>query len=146
MAVDRMRRDFRIVSVADIGPEADRAELPLPYAAETFHAGELDVEQLLALVENAAGVVAGVGWILPAAIAYQVPMLLLFGGRGLHNAPSRIFDECMNIERITQIVPDQMCMCGDHDHQCDKRIANIEAKIEQWAIRLLAGRASSMAA
>lgn len=131
-AVESLRGSHRIVSVADIDPPHETALGPLPYADETYHRGELHVEQLLALVAGAAGVVGGVGWLVPAAVAYRVPMLAIFGGRGAHNAPGRIFDERMDTSRIVKALPDKFCMCSRADHHCAKTIGRFDQHIERF--------------
>lgn len=136
LAAEKLRRHFRIISVADLAAGAEWALPPLPYADETFHAGELGVEQLLALVENAAGVVGGVGWLVPAAIAYQVPMFLLYGGQGANNGPARIFDPRMKTDLVYQVRPDRFCMCAVSSHACDKRIGSVEAQLGNWIVQL----------
>lgn len=135
-AAERLRRDFRIISVADLSPNVEWPVLPLPYADETFHNGELGVEHLMSLVANAAAVIGGVGWLLPAAIAYRVPMLLIYGGQGIHNGPARIFDPRLDIGLIEQARPDPLCMCASNSHNCEKTIKGFDDQLERWAIRL----------
>ena len=91
-AAEYLRDYFHIISVADLSEGQEWLVPPIPYADETYHAGELSFEGLMALVEGASGIVGGVGWQVPAAIAYRVPMLLIFGGWGVPNGPQRIFD------------------------------------------------------
>lgn len=146
LAAETLRKDFRIVSVADLAPAVEWPVLPLPYADETFHAGELGVEQLLALVAGAAGVVGGVGWLVPAAVAHQVPMFLIFGGWGRDNGPKRIFDRRMRTGLIEQAVPQRFCLCGNREHACDKRIDGIEEQLQRWRLGLLARGSPAMAA
>lgn len=145
-AVDALRRQYRVVSVADLAAGAEWPVEPLPYADEHFHAGELQLEQLLALVAGAAAVVGGVGWLVPAAVAYQVPMLLLFGGWGAANGPQRIFDPRMDTSRIHQVLPDRFCMCGSWRHACDKTITNLDEHLERFTLRLAAQRPPAVAA
>lgn len=145
-AVDALRSRYRIVSVADICPPYEEAIGPLPYADERFHRGELHVEQLLALVAGAAAVIGGVGWLVPAAVAYSVSMLLLFGGWGMHHGPQRIFDARMDTSRIHQVLPDRFCMCSQRDHDCDKRIADLDGHIERFALGVDAARQAAVAA
>jgi hypothetical protein len=146
MASERLRRDFRIISVADLVPGVEWPVLPLPYADETYHAGEFHVDQLMTLVAGAAGVVGGVGWLVPAAVAYRVPMLCIFGGWGKHNGPGRIFDRRMDTSRIEQVMPSRFCMCGQRDHSCDKRIDAFDERLERWAVALTGSKSVAMAA
>lgn len=146
LAAEKLRRHYHIVSVADLERGAERAVGPLPYADETYHAGELGIEELLALVAGAAAVVGGVGWLVPAAVALRVPMLLLYGGWGQANGPARIFDRRMNTELIHQAIPSRFCLCVDRDHACDKRIDDFDAQLERWIVGLGKGRSPAVAA
>lgn len=133
-AVQALRDRFRIVSVADLQEGAEWPAEPLPYADERYHAGELSIEQLLGLVAGAAGVVGGVGWIVPAAVAYRVPLLLIFGGWGAHNGPARIFDAPMDVSLVHIAMPDRFCMCSTARHACDKRIEDFDAHADAFAV------------
>lgn len=139
-AAQALRSRYRIVSVADLQPGKEWALDPLPDADESYHAGELALEQLLALVAGAAAVVGGVGWLVPAAVAYRVPMLLLYGGSGANNGPQRIFDIRMDTGLIQQVLPDRLCLCTDPAHACDKTISNLDKHLERFALRLAARR------
>lgn len=145
-AAQALRDRYRIISVADLRDGEEWPSEPLPYADERYHAGELQLEQLLGLVAGAAGVVGGVGWLVPAAIAYRVPLLLLFGGWGLHNGPARIFSAPMDLSQVHQALPDRFCLCGNRSHDCDKRISDLDQHIERFAVRLAAGRSAALAA
>lgn len=138
LAADVLREDFDVVSVADLAPGAEWALDPLPYADERHHAGELDVEALLALVQGAAGVVGGVGWAVPAALAYRVPLFLIYGGSGQHDGPGRIFDPRLPTGQVHHAIPDRFCMCANRGHACDKTITDIDAQVRQWAVGLRA--------
>lgn len=136
-AASARRHGLHIISVADLAGGHEWAAGPLPEADERYHAGELGLEWLLALVAGAAGVIGGVGWLLPAAIAYRVPMLLIYGGAGGYHGPERILDPRMDQSRLEQAMPDAFCRCRDHTHACDKTITAMEAHIDRW-IRLVA--------
>lgn len=128
---------FSVISVADLVEGQEWALDPLPVADKTYHAGELPLERLLALVAGAAGLIGGVGWLVPAAVAYQVPLLLIYGGAGGWHGPQRILDRRMKTDRITQALPDAFCRCKSHEHDCNKTITNLEHPIERF-IRLAA--------
>ena len=131
-AVDALRKDFDIVSVADLDGSSEFAVNPMPYADHVFHRGELKVEDLMSLVENAAGVVGGVGWILPAALAYRTPMLLIYGGWGAVNGEHKVLDPRLPMENLHQVFPDRFCMCNDRVHACDRTISGLEQHIENF--------------
>ena len=121
-----------VVSVADLEDGKEWAENPLPIADVTYHKGELDVRQLLALIQNASIVVGGVGWILPAAIAYQTPAWIINGGNGGYNRKDKITDQRMNLTNIEFIEPDVFCKCTQPQHHCNKYISNHADKFTRW--------------
>lgn len=129
-------RGYRVISVADLAERQEWIDGPAPYADQRFHAGELGIEALLGLVRGAAAVIGGVGWLVPAAVAYRVPMLLLYGGWGAANGPQRIFDSRMDVSRIDPVIPDNFCMCRDAMHACDKTISNLDAHLDRFFARL----------
>ena len=132
-AAQTLRKRFRVISVADLAPPHEVAVPPLPEADECYHHGELNVESLMALVANAAGVVGGVGWLVPAAVAYQVPMLLVYGGCGFHNGPGRIFDTRMDTSRFIAAMPEDFCPCARAEHECSKSIAHFDRRVARFA-------------
>jgi len=132
-AVEILKQRFDIISVADIDGSAEYAVEPLPFAHEVYNRGELNAEELLELVGNASGVVGGVGWLLPAAIAYKVPMLLVYGGWGHVNGPQHTLDKRMDASLVTPVYPDRFCMCNDRSHNCDKSISNFGDKVQAFA-------------
>ena len=146
MAVDALRNDFDIVSVADLARGREWALPPLPFAHETFHAGELVLEDLLALVQNAAGCIGGVGWIAPACVAYRVPLFIIYGGSGEYDGPQRIFDPRMPTEKVHHAIPDNFCLCNRRDHACDKRISGVAEQVETWAMGLDSRRSAAVVA
>lgn len=126
---------YRVVSVADLASGQEWLAGEAPYADLRYHAGELPVEQLMGLVRGAAAVIGGVGWLVPAAVAYRVPMLLLYGGWGGPNGPARIFDPRMDSSRIHSVIPDNFCMCSSPQHGCDKTISNLDAHLAEFFAR-----------
>lgn len=123
-AVEILREiGLRTVSVADLKDGEEWCD-DLPRCDENFNHGELSLEKMLGLIQGAALVVGGVGWIVPAAIAARVPLITILGGNGGHNAPSKILGVPMNVKRTHFIMPDNYCMCEDKEHNCDKHISN----------------------
>ena len=131
-AAQALREHFRIISVADISPPHEILVDPPFEADEVYHRGELHVEQLLSLVANATACVGGVGWLLPACVAYRVPLLLLFGGCLGHNGAARVLDPRMDTRRICGAMPDEPCFCTRSDHTCAKRITGFSAHIDRF--------------
>ena len=135
-AAEMRRRGFTVVSVADLEDGKEWALDPLPPADIRYHAGELPVEQLLALLQGAVAVIGGIGWIVPAAIAAKVPAWIVCGGQGGYNAPELITAPTMDLTRIAFAVPGNFCRCTQRDHSCDKRIADYDQRFAEWADRL----------
>lgn len=133
-AAEVMRRGYRVISIADLADNMEWAVEPLPPADVRYHKGELPVEQLLSLVANAAAVIGGIGWLVPAALAAKVPAWVICGGQGGFNSPQQI---CPPGSTITFAVPDRLCMCKLKQHDCDKRISDYDSKLAQWADRFL---------
>ncbi len=120
---------YEVISIADLDPPAEFAVEPLPFAHRRHHHGELQVEEVMSLVAGAAGVIGGVGFLVPMAVAYRVPMLLLFGGWGAMHGPQRIFDARMDLSRMIQAFPQPFCMCNNREHACPRSIPTLEARI-----------------
>lgn len=133
-AQEARERGYRVISVADLQDGAEWSVGPLPYADVRYHQGELPVEQLLSLVANASAVIGGIGWIVPACLAAEVPAWIICGGQGGFNSPKQI---CPDGSTITFAVPDNFCRCKLKQHACDKRISNYDAKLTEWADRHL---------
>lgn len=126
---DDLYKDYHVVSVADLSDAHEWVEGTPPPAHEYFHRGELDVSALLGLVQSAAVIVGGVGWIVPASIAARVPLFCILGGHGAHNAPEKITDPRMDLTHAHFARPDRFCGCSNMRHACDKRNSRLES---QW--------------
>jgi len=118
---------FKTISVADLRPEEEWCD-ELPRCDLNFNGGELSFDKLMGLVRGAALVVGGIGWIVPAAIAANVPLISILGGNGFLNAPEKITGAPMNLSRAKFIFPDNYCRCKAASHSCDKVISNFEKK------------------
>lgn len=136
-AIEFLRKDFTVVSVADLQEGHEWALDPLPYADVTYHAGELNIEQLLGLVRGAVAMVGGVGWIVPAALSYSVPLFLIYGGWGFSNGPNRLFGPGVDVTFIDQVMPDAFCHCNSNRHLCDKRISGFDDRARAFTAGLV---------
>lgn len=137
---------FYIVSVADLVHGEEEAQAPLPICDKAFHKGELDVMQLLALVQASAAVVGPVGWIVPAAIAAHVPLFVLLGGQGAHNAPERLTDPSMPLDLVGWGMPDDFCRCAAMRHECSKGNSRLREQFDAWRLRVAGRQATAVAA
>ena len=126
-------RGIKVISVADLEEGAEWAIEPLPKATETYHRGEFSIKELLGLVQHAKIVVGGIGWLVPAAIAYKVPAWFIFGGYGAYNSPENLFDAGrMDLSKVGYALPDDFCRCRDGSHNCRKEISNHATKFAEW--------------
>lgn len=133
-AIAAQRLGYKVVSVADLEDGKEWAEGMLPPADIRYHRGELSVTQLLALLQGAAAVIGGIGWIVPACIAAKVPAWVVCGGQGGFNAPELI---CPAGTTVTFSVPDNFCRCKLKEHNCNKRITNHAVDFTRWAEKYL---------
>jgi len=131
-AVDALKDEFHIISIADLEDGKEWIDGDEPFAHEKYHAGELSLADILALLESSAGAIGSVGWLLPASMAYNLPMLCIFGGWGASNCPERLFDPRIDDKMIVKAMPENFCMCSRHDHKCDKKITNFEKHIDEF--------------
>lgn len=115
---------YTVVSVADVCDGLEWFAGEPPPADRTYHAGELPLPHMMALVQHASVVVGGVGWIAPAGMAFGVPTVLIGGGNGAHNAPDVVADPRLGTQRdaLRWLLPDDYCRCTDRFHGCPKAI------------------------
>ena len=123
---------YHIISVADFEDGQEWPEGELPFAHETYHHGELSMPQLLGLCQGARAIVGGVGWIVPFAVSNGSPAFILMGGCGEYNAPWKITNKTMDLEKVHFAIPDNFCICRDMKHNCDKQITDLKGKFDDW--------------
>lgn len=128
------QRGYYVVSIADIDEKNEWAVGDLPPADLCVHAGEWGVTQVLGLIEHADVVVGGVGWIVPAAAAYQTPIYVVLGGNLGHNAPEKL--GLQDAPSVGWAWPDEPCYCASKSHNCAKVIHEFSQDFSSW----LAGR------
>jgi len=135
-AIEMKRRGYTVVSVADLEEGKEWLVGNAPPADITYHAGELSIVELLALVAGAKAVIGGIGWIVPACTAAKVLSLIVCGGQGGFNSPELITSKDMDLSKITFFVPDNFCLCTQKQHNCNKEIKDYDDKLTAWAERL----------
>lgn len=133
--VEWLRETHYIVSVADLQEGEEHALSPLPYADLTLHEGELSTKEVLGLIRKADIVVGGVGFIVPACIAYKTKLFCILGGCGMYNAPSKITHRSMDLTRVCFAKPDNYCGCNSARHSCDKTITNLRGMFDEFIQR-----------
>ncbi len=124
------KRGIKTISVADLEPKEEWLVGEAPLTDIQYHKGELDVEQLLSLTQDAWVVVGPVGWIVPACMAYRTQAVIICGGQGGFNHPSKLTDARDNT--ITFAMPDTMCMCTEKSHECEKTITKFDSKFASY--------------
>lgn len=131
-AADLLRElGLRIVVVGDIEPPEEELVGTMPDGDVHWTRGQLTTRELFALVRHASVVVGGVGWLVPAAMAYRTPAVIVGGGLGRHNDPSLLTDSRMGERPIRFLLPDPYCRCGDLRHACPKTIPDFPDRFLQ---------------
>lgn len=122
-----MDMGWHVISVADC---EDREEWIIhggePLAHEKYHRGELSMDKMLSLFKSADLIIGGPSFVLPAGVAAQTNLFIIFGGRGRFDNPHKLFDLRMDLTKIGWALPDNFCRCQLNDHDCDKRISNLD--------------------
>lgn len=94
--------------------------------------GNLSFEAFMVLVASADVIVAGVGSMVPLAIALQKKALVVVGGRG---ATCGVGSVCHSDwkHKITFVHPDPYCYeCADPRHRCNKLVPDFRGKLRDW--------------
>lgn len=125
-----MDAGYHVVTVAYLQDGLEHAAETVP-AHQRFEHGELSTLELLALVANAAVVVGGPSWIIPACIATRTPCIVIAGGNGAQNSPAALVDARLGATWVQWLLPDRYCMCKQRTHQCDKRISDFEQRFQR---------------
>jgi ADP-heptose:LPS heptosyltransferase len=131
---------FHVVAVADLEDGAEWLEGEMPMADEHLVHGELAAPELLALIQHAAVVVGGSGFIIPTAIAHRTPLVVIGGGQGGHNAPERVTDPRMDTRAVRFVLPDRYCRCTNSRHACDKEIDNFSVRFRAALLEVVNAR------
>lgn len=134
-------KGFHVVSVlmTEDGKEWQVGDVQ---ADEVLH--NRPIVEVLAAVQNAALVVGGVGWIVPASLAMRVPSYIILGGALRLNSPQRIASGT-DSEHIGWAWPDEPCQCARLDHACAKHITRFGAGFAAWLDRQGISRGGSRA-
>jgi hypothetical protein len=132
VAGDLKARGYAVVVICDLSPGEEWIVGEMPPHCIALTKGELSTRQLLAAVADASVLVGGVGWIVPAAIAYRKPAFVILGGNGGSNAPEKIIDERMDGSKIGFAWPEHFCRCNSNTHECIKTIPDLELQWNRW--------------
>jgi ADP-heptose:LPS heptosyltransferase len=128
---------YYVISIADCVEGQEWIDGDEPYADLKLHHGELGLYKTLSLIKDASVVVGGSGFIVPAALAANVPLFTIFGGRGAYDNPHKIFDLRMDLKKVGWAIPDNFCRCDKQIHECDKTITNLDDKFFQFMKSIL---------
>jgi hypothetical protein len=120
---------WHVISIADCSPGEDWIEEDGDTIAhQKFHNGELNLEQTLSLIKDSHIAIGGSGFIVPAAIAAQINLFIIFGGRGKYDNPHKILDLRMDMRKIGWALPTNFCRCSSSLHECDKEIKDLDSQ------------------
>lgn len=126
-----------VVCVADLEPGREWLVGDLPPHHACYLRGQLPAREMLALFAASDVVVGGVGWIVPAAVAFQRPAFIVCGGQGMHNSPSILIDPRMAASRVSFALPENYCRCANMKHDCPKTIPQLSQRFRTFCERLL---------
>jgi len=121
---------YYVISIADCDGDKEWIEPDgEPVADLKLHQGELGIERTLSLMKNANLVVGGSGFIIPASVAVNTNLFIIFGGRGAYDNPHKLLDLRMNLKKIGWALPDNFCRCKAMNHGCDKTISDLDSQL-----------------
>lgn len=131
IADELLYRGYHVICVADIDDINERVHDCMPRATEHILNG-LPISNLLGLIQSASLVVGGPGWIIPAAVAANVPALIVYGGQGAHNAPELLIEKHW-LHKVSHILPNNFHRCTNmRCTSCDKTIQNFSEKVRNY--------------
>lgn len=113
-----------VIAIADLAPGQESLVGAAPPCHESYLAGEVTIDRLIALLAAADVLVGGVGWIVPAAVAAGKRAFIVLGGQGGHNAPGQILAPWWG-HQLTFATPERFCLCSSMRHDCPKTIPNL---------------------
>lgn len=114
--IELIKKDFFVISIADIKPPAETM-VGIPIQADLeFHEGQLSFEQIAGLFALSSLVYTSPGFCAVLARSMGINLITLFGGYEDGNSFSSGKGNYLAIEPINP------CPCFSHRHSCDKRI------------------------
>lgn len=128
---------FKVIVVADIDEKNEWIEGAIPPYDIGYLSGELPIYELMRLVQHSDAIVGGIGWIVPAGIAFKRNTFIICGGEGGWNSPQIITDQRMDLSATHFAIPDNFCMCRNHNHECSKTITGFEKNFANWLTNLV---------
>lgn len=109
---------FFTISIADLVPNVEWLTAGALPADAIFHRGELDIEIIAGLVQQAALTYASPGFMVPLSQAVGTPSICVFGG--YENGSS--FSLGAKLTPHLPVEPITPCQCFSHTHRCNKKI------------------------
>ncbi len=138
---------LRAYGFADLhGRDEWLAPGPQPRLDGRWYAGEVHPADLMGAFARAACAVGGPGWVVPAALTFGTPLLLVFGGWGADNGPERLLGPLVGGHRIFPAMPDEFCRCSSWGHACNKTISGFDHDARLFATRFADRRSADLAA
>lgn len=119
---------YYVISIADCEQDKEWIEGIEPPADLKLHKGELGILGTLSLINNSDIIIGGSGFIVPAALATEKNLFIIFGGRGEYDNPHKILDIRLNLKKVGWALPNNFCRCNKMNHDCDKTINDLDDK------------------
>lgn len=124
---------YHVISVADLEKDKEWLYNNMDiHAHQKFYKGEVPIYALLELIKKAELVVGGSGFIVPATVSANTNLFLILGGRLGYDSPAKTLHPTMDMSKISCALPTNPCRCGQDDHDCDKRIHDIDYKFLEF--------------
>ena len=138
---ESIRRDYFVVSVADLVPGLEWMRGKVLPAGLKFHHGELDAETLFGIAARAALIFSAPGFATVLGQALGTPGVTVFGGYETKSS----FSSGADYAPWLPIEPQTPCDCWRHDHDCPKDIdsAAAMAKLREFSDSVLSARAEA---
>lgn len=124
-------RGYTVISIADIDCENEFHVGDLPYSDVSFNHGELSISDIFSLTKNSKLIAGGIGWIVPLGYAQKINTIAVCGGYGAYNSPEKLEPMTGDKSHVNFLKPDNMCMCSDMKHNCNKTISSAREKINR---------------
>lgn len=139
-------RGIAIVTIASLQDGEEWLIGKAPVADMEFLNGELTTNEMLGLIQHATLCVGGEGFLMPAAMAFRTPIVVIYGGWGGHGHPDKtIPPRLVDSAPYATILPDNFCLCQEPYHDCDKLISEFDGKFAAALTRLRARGAALVA-
>lgn len=119
LLVDKYKDEYYFLSIAKLKKGIEWFNEELKGIDKKYHAGELKLTTIFALLKLADMVITYPDLFLVASIAVRAKCFCIFGGCA---KPGIILDDNMGPENVAWVAPQPFCNCMRMEHKCHKKI------------------------